>query len=287
MDYLMHVIIMAGIYIILALSLNLIVGYTGLPALGHAAFFAVGAYASSLIALNFGISPWISLIIGSLVAALLGFIIGFSPSRLKDDYFALATFGFGLIIYSILKNWSSVTRGPLGLPNIPKLDIGGSLSINSYAIIVFIFVLITVIVIQRLTNSPFGRVLRSIREDELASKSLGKDTTKCKIIVFTIGSFFAGIAGGLYAHYVTFIDPSSFTVMESTTIFIMVIFGGLGSITGSIVGATALIIFPEILRFIGLPGSIAGPVRQMLFGFLLIIFIIKRPQGLAGKYKLK
>jgi len=289
MEYFLHILVIAGIYIILTLSLNLIVGYTGLPALGHAAFSCIGAYTSSLLALNMDLSPWFGLLIGACVAALSGIVIGYPAVRLKGDYLALATFGLGVIVYSIAKNWVSFTRGPMGLPGIPGFSIFGfQLSeIWSYLLLVLVFVVITVFVINRIVNSPFGRILRSIREDEIASEALGKDTTKYKILVFIIGAFFAGIAGSLYAHYITFIDPSSFTVMESITILLMVIFGGMGSISGSIVGAVVLVVFPELLRFLGMPSSIAAPMRQMIYGLLLIVLMLKRPQGIMGAYRFK
>ena len=289
MEYLLHILLIAGIYVILTLSLNLIVGYTGLPALGHAAFSCIGAYTSSLLALNMGLSPWIGLMIGACVAALSGAIIGYPAVRLKGDYLALATFGLGVIVYSIAKNWVSLTRGPMGLPGIPGFSVFGfQLSeIWSYLLLVLVFVMLTIFVINRIVDSPFGRILRSIREDEIASEALGKDTTKHKLLVFIIGAFFAGIAGSLYAHYITFIDPSSFTVMESITILLMVIFGGMGSISGSIVGAVILVIFPELLRFLGMPSSIAAPMRQMIYGLLLIVLMLKRPQGIMGAYRFK
>lgn len=289
MAYLLHILIIAGIYIIFTISLNLIVGYTGLPALGHAAFSCVGAYTSALLALRLGLSPWIGLIAGAIVAAVLGVIIGFPSVRLKGDYLALATFGLGVIIYSIAKNWVSLTRGPMGLPGIPGFSVFGyQLSeIWSYLLLVIVFVIITIFICNRIVGSPFGRVLISIREDEIAASALGKNTVKYKLLVFVIGAFFAGIGGSLYAHYITFIDPSSFTVMESITILLMVIFGGMGSIPGSIVGASVLVIFPELLRFLGMPSSIAAPMRQMIFGLLLILLMIKRPQGLMGRYKFK
>ena len=289
MEYLGHILIIAGIYIILTLSLNLIVGYTGLPALGHAAFSCIGAYTSSLLALNMGSSCWVGLLAGACTAALSGLVIGYPAVRLKGDYLALATFGLGVIVYSIAKNWVSLTRGPMGLPGIPTFSVFGFQfsEIWSYLLLVLTFVLFTIFVINRIVNSPFGRILRSIREDEIASKALGKDTTKYKLLVFIIGAFFAGIAGSLYAHYITFIDPSSFMVMESVTILLMVIFGGLGSISGSIVGAVILVVLPEILRFMGMPSSIAAPMRQMLYGLLLIILMLKRPQGIMGVYRFK
>ena len=287
MEYLLHILLIAGIYVILTLSLNLIVGYTGLPALGHAAFSCIGAYTSSLLALNIGLSPWIGLLTGASVAALSGIIIGYPAVRLKGDCLALATFGLGVIVYSIAKNWVSLTRGPMGLPGIPGFSVFGfQLSeIWSYLLLVLFFMIVTVFVIKRIVNSPFGRILRSIREDEIASEALGKDTTRHKLLVFIIGAFFAGIAGSLYAHYITFIDPSSFTVMESITILLMVIFGGMGSISGSIVGAIILVVFPESLRFLGMPSSIAAPMRQMIYGLLLVVLMLKRPQGIMGAYR--
>ena len=287
MEYLLHILIITGIYIILTLSLNLVVGYTGLAALGHAAFSCMGAYTSSLLALRFGLSPWIGLLIGACVAALLGIVIGLPSVRLKGDYLALATFGFGVIVYSVAKNWVSLTRGPMGLPGIPSFSIlGFELSKSwAYSLIVATFVFLTYIVIARIVNSPFGRILKGIREDEIATLAMGKDVNKHKILVFVIGAFFAGIAGSLYAHYITFIDPSSFTVMESIVILLMVVFGGMGSLAGSFVGAAVLVIFPELLRFLGMPSSVAAPVRQMIYGLLLVLLVLKRPQGILGKYR--
>lgn len=289
MEYLLHILVITGIYIILTLSLNLVVGYTGLPSLGHAAFSCVGAYVSALFALNFGLSPWFGLLIGACVAALLGIIIGFPSLRLKGDYLALATFGLGVIVYSVAKNWVYLTRGPMGLPGIPGFSFFGiQLSeIWSYLILVIFFVILTYFIIRRIVNSPFGRVLRGIREDEMATLAMGKNVDKHKILVFVISAFFAGIAGSLYAHYITFIDPSSFTVMESIVILLMVVFGGMGSLAGSFVGASILVIFPELLRLLGMPSSVAAPLRQMIYGLMLIILMLKRPQGVVGKYRFR
>jgi len=289
MEYLLHILVITGIYIILSLSLNLIVGYTGLAALGHIAFACVGAYTSSLLALNFGISPWIGLLAGAIFAILLGIVVGFPSLRLKGDYLALATFGLGVIVYSVARNWVSLTRGPMGLPGIPPFSIFSfTLSeIWSYLVLVSAFVLLAFVVIKNITNSPFGRILRGIREDEIATMAMGKNVNKHKLIVFVVGALFAGIAGSLYAHYITFIDPSSFTVMESIIVLLMVVFGGMGNLWGSIIGASILVIFPELLRFLGMPSSIAAPLRQMIYGLLLIVLMIWRPQGLMGKFRFK
>jgi len=289
MEYLIHILIISGIYIILTLSLNLIVGFTGLAALGHIAFACVGAYTSSLLALNLGVSPWIGLFIGAIFASALGVIVGFPSLRLKGDYLAIATFGLGVIVYSVAKNWISLTRGPMGLPGIPSFKLFGY-EINNvwaYLVLVLIFVVITYVVIRNITKSPFGRILTAVREDEIAAEAMGKNINKYKLIVFVVGAFFAGIAGSLYAHYITFIDPSSFTMMESIAVLLMVVFGGMASLGGSFIGASVLVIFPELLRFLGMPSSVAAPLRQMIYGLLLVILMIWRPQGLMGKYKFK
>ena len=289
MEYFLHILVITGIYVILTLSLNLVVGYTGLAALGHAAFSCVGAYASSLLALNYGVSPWLGLLVGACVAAILGVFIGAPSLRLKGDYLAIATFGLGVIVYSVAKNWMSVTRGPMGLPGIPGFSFFGIQlsSVWTYLILVAFFVFLTYFIIRRVVKSPFGRILRGIREDEVATLAMGKDVNKHKIMVFVIGAFFAGIAGSLYAHYITFIDPSSFTVMESIAILLMVVFGGMGSLGGSFVGAAILVIFPELLRFLGMPSSVAAPLRQMIYGLLLIVLMLYRPQGILGRYRWK
>lgn len=245
MEYLIHILIISGIYIILTLSLNLIVGYTGLAALGHIAFACVGAYTSSLLALHLGISPWIGLLIGAILASVLGAIVSFPSLRLKGDYLAIATFGLGVIVYSVAKNWVSLTRGPMGLPGIPSFKLFGH-EINNvwaYLVLVLIFVVITYFAIRNITKSPLGRILTAIREDEIAAEAMGKNVNKHKLIVFVVGAFFAGIAGSLYAHYITFIDPSSFTIMESIAVLLMVVFGGMASLGGSFIGASILVIF--------------------------------------------
>ena len=289
MEYFLHILVITGIYVILTLSLNLVVGYTGLAAIGHAAFSCVGAYASSLLALNYGVSPWLGLLIGACAAAVLGVVVGAPSLRLKGDYLALATLGLGVIVYSVAKNWMAVTRGPMGLPGIPGFSIFGVQisEVWSYLILVAVFVVLTYVVMRRVVESPFGRVLRAIRDDEVAALAMGKNVNKYKMLVFVVGAFFAGMAGSLYAHYITFIDPSSFTVMESISILLMVVFGGMGSLKGSFVGAATLVILPELLRFVGMPSSVAAPLRQMIYGLLLIVLMLKRPQGILGTYRWK
>jgi len=289
MEYIVHILILSGIYMILTLSLNLMIGYTGLTALGHIAFAAIGAYTSSLLAINFGISPWIGLLAGAILASFLGLLVSYPALRQKGDYLALTTVGLGIIVYSVLKNWVALTRGPMGLNGIPPFTFfgyGGS-NVFGYLVLVLFFVLLTLIVLRNITHSPFGRILKGIREDEIAASAMGKNVNKHKLIVLVAGAFFAGVAGCLYAHYITFIDPSSFTMMESITVLLMVVFGGMASLRGSIIGAAVLVIFPEMLRFLGMPTSVAAPLRQMIYGLLLVVLMLWRPQGLMGKFMFK
>jgi branched-chain amino acid transport system permease protein len=287
--YLLNLMILGGVFSILTVSLNLSMGYTGLFNLGHAAFFAIGAYTSALLTLGLGVPFWIGLLAGGLVAALFGFLLSLPTLRLRGDYLALGTLGFAFIVEAVLKNWTSLTRGPLGLPGIPRPEIFGySLgAIELYTILTLVFLGITVLVIKRIVDSPFGRVLKAIREDETASEMVGKDTFRYKTLALTISAFFAGIGGSLFAHYITFIDPSTFGVGTLMLVLSMVIIGGTGSIRGSLLGAYLLILLPEPLRFIGLPSSLVGAGRQIMYGVLLLAIILKRPQGLIGKYKLR
>ncbi len=287
MEYLAHILAMAGVYVILTVSLNLVVGYAGLPAMGHSAFFCVGAYASSLLALNAGISPWLGILAAAVIAAVCGWVVSLSAVRLAGDILALATFAFAVVTHSIARNWIDLTRGPMGLPGIPPFRFFGLPLDTAWAFLPLVGAVccLTFFLSKRLVESPFGRVLQGIREDEIMTASLGKDVPRYKRTVFVVGALLAGMAGTLYAHYITYIDPSSFTPMESFTILLMVVFGGMGSLTGSLAGAVLLVFLPELLRFMGLPSAVAAPLRQMTYGVLLVALMLVRPQGLLGKFK--
>lgn len=285
MAYLEHIAILVCIYIILSVSLNIVIGFTGLLNLGHAAFFGIGAYTSALLAKVVGLSWTASLIFGAIMAALGGFLIGIPCLRLRGDYLAIATLGFGEIIRAIMKNWTSLTRGPLGIPGIPKPEIFGLrfATVNEFLILSFIVMVICVWLVHRIVHSPFGRVLKSIRDDEIASLSLGKDIVKYKLLALTIGAGFAGIAGSLYAHYITFIDPTTFTLNETVLMASMVVLGGMGSLTGSVLGAIILVVLPEPIRFVQLPTHIVAASRQIIYSLVLILLMIFRPQGILGE----
>ncbi len=278
---------MACIYAILAMSLDIIVGYTGIPAIGHAAFALVGAYTSSLMSLEFNFSPFIGMFIGGILATVAGAIVSYPAVKLKGDYLALATFGFGIIAFVVAKNWISLTRGPMGLPGIPTISIFG-MELNEewqYLIFVLILAVITYFLLTFLVSRPFGRVLKATREDEEAAQAIGKNTPLFKLKVFMCGAFFAGIGGALIAHKISFIAPENFTMMESIRILLMVIFGGMGNLKGAVLGAFLLIVIPESLRFVGISSSVDAQIRQMLYGLILVILMIYRPQGIIGKIK--
>jgi len=285
MGYVDHLLILVCIYIILSVSLNLITGYVGLLNLGHAAFFGIGAYASALLVKVVGV-PWpAALVLGAILAGIAGLLIGIPCLRLRGDYLAIATLGFGEIIRAVMKNWTSLTRGPRGIPGIPKPELFGYAFTDNgaYLALSFVIMLLVVFIVWRMVASPFGRVLRAIREDEIGAMTLGKNIVKYKLIALSTGAFFAGIAGSLYAHYITFIDPSSFTLLETVLIVSMAVLGGLGSITGSVIGAVILILLPEPLRFLDLPSYVKAAMRQIIYSIILILLIIFRPEGLLGE----
>lgn len=286
MDFLLHILVLFGIYATLAVSLDLLAGHTGLLSMSQAAFYGLGAYTSALLAVEFGVPFPGSILAGMGLAALISFVVSLPSLRLRDDYFVIATFGFQVIAFSILNNWMSLTRGPLGIPGIPRPNILGWKveSQLSFVVLGGIVAFFSYLVVTRIAESPFGRVLRAIREDELFAEALGKNTLGFKVAAFAVSGAVAASAGSLYAHYITFIDPTSFTVMESILIISMVIIGGAGSRWGPLIGAVVLVSLPEALRFLGLPSSVAANVRQLIYGALLVVMITLRPRGLVGKY---
>ncbi len=289
MDYFLHILILINIYIILAISLDLIAGYTGLLSIAHAAFYGIGAYATALLSIHFQTNFLFNMLFGIVGAGVLGVIIAFPSLRIHDDYFVIATFGFQMIVYSVLNNWVEFTRGPLGIPGIPLASLFGFVFDNHWKFLILssVFSALAYLLVRKLVSSPYGRVLKAIREDEVFAESLGKNVESYKIQVFVIGGALASVAGNLYAHYITFIDPTSFTILESILVISMVIIGGAGSLRGPIIGAVVLVVLPEALRFVGLPSSVAANLRQIFYGSLLVLMMLYRPQGLIGEYNLQ
>lgn len=276
-NYYIDVLIMSGIYIILALGLNVIVGFTGLLNLGFAAFYAIGAYTYAILNTKLGINFWASLPISASFAAIAGLLLAIPALRLRGDYLAIVTLGFGEIVRLILNNWDSLTNGPNGITGIARPQLLGlSFSkLEHYYYLVFIFVIFSTVIIRRIELSRIGRAWKAIKENEIAASSMGINTTKYKLYAFTFGTLWAGIAGILFSAKMQFVSPESFTFMESILIISMIILGGIGNTHGAIVGAFILIILPEILREVQL-------YRMLILGIGLVILMIFRPQGILG-----
>lgn len=257
--------VLIGINIILAVSLNLIVGFTGQLALGHAGFMAVGAYVAGVMTMKMGQPFLAATIAGACAAGFLGILLGIPTLRLKGDYLAIATLGFGEIVRGVLINIDYV-GGAAGLIGIPQ---------QTTWFWLFFWTVTTVVIIKNLINSTHGRACIAIRENEIAAESMGIDTTKFKVVAFAMGAFFAGIAGSIYAHYFFLIQPGTFNFMKSFDILVMVVFGGLGSITGSIIAAVLVTVLTAALQKLAL-------LRMVIYAALLILVMILRPEGLLG-----
>lgn len=277
-DYTLNVVGITGIFIILSLSLNLINGLCGQFSLGHAGFFGVGAYGSAFFSVYYAlnvssqINMVMAMIIGFIIASFCGLIIGGVCLRLRGDYLAIATLGFGEILRIIFMNTDQV-GGPRGFTDIPKWA-------NIYW--VYVAVVLVTILMLNLKKSAFGRAIISIREDEIAAENMGVNLFGYKLFAFSFGAGLAGVAGALYAHTQSFLHPESFNFMWSVIILVMVILGGLGSVTGSIIGAIILMIIPEALRFFGHDIS---SLRMTIFALLLIGLMLLRPNGIFGSYE--
>ena len=287
MEFILHILILVFIYSIVALSLNLVVGYLGILSIAHGALFGIAAYTLGILTLDYNMSFWAALMIGGIVSSFFGLIIVIPCLKLKGDYLALATFGFAVAAYDIFNNWIDLTKGPMGIPGISAPTVFGFELSNKglYFIVVIIILSLALLSIRRIATSPWGRVLQAIREEEVAVEVIGRNPRRYKLITFIFSAFWSGIAGGLYAGYTSFIHPSNFTPMVSILILCMVILGGIGSLSGSIAGVFVLISLPEILRFLNLPGNLVGSLNQILYGLILVLFMLLRPQGLFGKYK--
>jgi branched-chain amino acid transport system permease protein len=287
--YWIHVAAVAGIYVCLTLGLNITVGFAGLLDLGYVAFYAIGAYLSAIFFRHYPDARWMFWVIlpaAALLAGIFGLLLGSPTLRLRGDYLAVVTLGFGQIVRIIATNWESVTNGPKGIADIPgpaigpySLDTGisvGSLVLPRVANYYFLVVLLALgmgVAANRLNHSRIGRAWIAIREDELAASCSGVNVMAIKLLAFAIGASFAGMAGVVYASLISFVDPMSFTFMESAMIVCMVVLGGMGSIPGVIVGAIVLAVLPEKLREF-------DQIRMLLFGAAFIAMMVFRPEGL-------
>jgi branched-chain amino acid transport system permease protein len=286
MEYILHIIILILFYVMLSQSLTLTAGYSGLISLAHAGFYGIGAYASAILSVSsYGLPFLITLPIAMLMSGIIALFVSTIALRTVDDYFIIITLGIQVVAFSIMNNWMDLTNGPMGIPGIPPLSILGFVfsSKISFLLLTLVLTAIVFIVLRNISKSPFGRILLALSEDEIFTKSLGKKVYSAKVISFTIGGMFAAIPGVLYAHYISYIDPTSFTVDESIFILSIVIIGGMRSLWGSAIAATVLVILPEALRFVGMPSNIAANMRQIIYGLALVVMMFKYSKGFLSK----
>jgi branched-chain amino acid transport system permease protein len=267
----------------LSQSLNLSAGFGGMISLAHAGFYGVGAYTAALLAVNYQFPFLLALPAAMLLSGLLALIVSAIALRTIDDYFIICTLGIQVVAFSLMNNWMSLTRGPLGISGIPSIKLLGIGIENkwpflfltlSFAALIFFF-------LKKLTSSSFGRTLRALSEDEIFTQSLGKNVYLTKVIAFTVGAMVAAVPGALYAHYISYIDPTSFTVDESIFILSIVIIGGMRNLWGNAIATAFLVLLPEVLRFVGMPNAIAANMRQIIYGVVLIFMMFRYSKGFA------
>ena len=277
-SYWMHILILIGIYAILATSLNLIMGYTGQADLAHSALYGIGGYTSGLLAVKLGINFWLTVPLAGIAAIIIGAMIGFVTLRLRGTYFALACTAFLFLMLMVFANLRKITGGVLGLP-IPIASVGRFVPSQQdkiiWAYIIFAFLLLTIFIIDRIVHSRIGRALIAIREDEDLAKSSGVNTFRFKMIAFVIATFFAGIAGALYATYNGMIMPDDLSIMVLFSIVTACVIGGIGTVLGPIIGAVFVILLPEVLRM-------TGNYYYLIFGVMIIVVTLFAPSGIMG-----
>jgi len=275
-----HVLVLAGLFTLMALGFDLVLGYLGELSLGHAAFFGIGAYTTALLTRNFGVPFPLDLLLAGLFTGIAGLLIGAPSLRLRGPYFAIVTFGFAEILHLAALNWTSLTRGPMGLPDIPHAQLGPFRITTElgYYYLVLALIGVAMLVTRRLLESTVGHAFLAIRENEELASAAGIPTFRFKLLAFVIGMIFAGAAGSVYARYVHFVDPTALSFYYTVTVVSMVIVGGQGSIAGTTLGALVFTLVPEYLR-------VAERARLVIFGALLMLAIIFMPDGLRGIWR--
>jgi branched-chain amino acid transport system permease protein len=298
MNYLLHLSIYLSMYGIVAMSLNLAIGYCGLLTLAHASYFAIGSYVYALITLKLGWDFLPAMLLGVLISAVLSLAISLPAGRFRGDFFVMVSLAVQTLLFSLFYNWTStgaepgtlqnLTNGPFGLSGIAKPKILGwqLQSIESMAGLALLLLAICAGICWLLVSSPWGRLLKVMRDDELAAKGLGKNTQLVKIQAFAISCGMAAVAGTIYAAYVSYIDPSTASLDESVLMVCMVLVGCVGNFRGPLVGALLLVLIPELLRFAAIPDAIAANLRLILYGVLLVVMMHVRPQGISGDYRI-
>lgn len=275
MDYVLHLLVFVLLYGMVALSLNVASAFTQLISLAQAGFFGVGAYTTAVLATQYGWPLWVNLPLGMAAGGLVAVPVALVALRTVEDYFIICTMGMGVILFSVMNNWMELTRGPLGISAIPPVSFLGHALTDKWEwlLLAAVFYAAMFCMVRNLKRSALGRILVAIGEDEIICKSLGKNVGLAKLQSFILGALLATVPGALYAHYVSYIDPTSFTIQESIFILSIIIIGGMGNLGGSLVAAAFMILVPEALRFVGLPNGIAANMRQMLYGAALVLVI--------------
>ena len=276
---------MVLIYVMLAQSLVLVAGYSGMISLAHAAFFGLGAYTTAILSVKFGFPFYLNLFIAIILNGIIALAISKIALKTVDDYFIIVTLGIQVILVSLINNLDELTNGSLGIMDIPNIKILGIEfeSKSQLLFLVLFFCLLIYLFLNYIIKSPFGLLLKGLNEDEIYTKSLGKDVDFAKIISFAIGAMLAAIPGVLYAHYVRFIDPTSFTLGESIFILSIVIIGGMRSLLGAALAASILVILPEALRFLGMPTNMASNMRQIIYGLTLVSLMMFRFKNFVNR----
>ena len=276
-EYFLNVGVLAGIYVILTMGLNITNGWTGLMSFGYAAFYGIGAYTAAILATRYGVPFWATFVLGGVMAGLVGMAIAVPTLRLKGIFLALVTIGFQEIVFLVTLNWTSLTRGPMGIPGIPPPSLGayGFNSNRDYFYLILALNVVMIFVVSRIMDSRLGRMFIAMREDEVAAQSVGISIYPAKVLSFVISTFMAGVAGAFFAHHARFVSADSFRLDETFIILTMLIVGGMGTVIGPIIGAVFLVILPEAARFL-------AHYRDIVYGAILILVILFRPHGIAG-----
>lgn len=289
MNYLLHVGVMLCIYGMLALSANLLIGFGGLLTMAQASFYGLGAYAYALLSLRLGLPFFATLPAAVLLCALAGWLFGLAALRFRNEAFVLATIGFQMIVYVTLYNWTGLTRGPYGISGIPRPSFFGFSVESVPAWFAFSLVLFAAVLgfMKLVCSSPFALSLKALRDDEAAAQTLGICPKGQYVRAMVFSAAVAAIPGVCFAGYITYIDPTSFTLSESIFIACILLVGGSGNLKGPMAGVAFMIVLPEVLRFVGFPDSVAANLREIVYGVMLIVIVFVKPKGLAGAYAIK
>lgn len=288
MDYLLHVGTLASIYSLTAIGLNYAVGFTGLVSVSHGAFMGIGAYVSAFLLKSYDLSFSLSVLMAAIITALVAWIVSVPLLKLKEDAFVLVSFGFAFIATNVFLNWNSFTNGALGIKGISGPVFPDWMGAYNLAFFVTLLLVIAIVAIflWKLLRSPYGVLLKASREQQHVAQVFGHNTWGYRRSAYVLSAAIVAVSGAFLASYITTIDPVLFHYHLSVLLLVMVILGGLASLKGAVVGATLLMILPELLRFIGLPNSILAESQQILYGVALIVLMVWRPVGLFGKFRI-